>query len=101
MASGSNIDRGGAMSWPYSPNQCPNCVFFQRLEKPAYDDVGYESVGICTHPWIATDLFLFMRRDQNTMEPCGYFRKPWQRRSDSVGSRPSDDSQLPRGPAKR
>jgi hypothetical protein len=68
------------MSWPYSPNECPNCVFFEKLETSVYDDVGYESVGICTHPWIATDLFLFLRRDQNEMEPCRYFRKPWRRR---------------------
>jgi hypothetical protein len=79
------------MSWPYSTKQCPNCVFFQELEKPVFDDAGYESVGICTHPWIATDLFLFMRRDQNGIEPCGYFRKPWRRREDarSLQSSPS------------
>lgn len=68
------------MSWPYSPKQCPHCVFFDQLERPLYDDVGYEIVGICAHPRLATDLFMLMQRDQNAMEPCQLFRKPRRRR---------------------
>lgn len=57
------------MSWPYSPSECPSCVFLHQLDVPAHDDVGYEIVGICQHPKIAIDLFLFTNRDQTTMEP--------------------------------
>ena len=62
------------MSWPYSPLECPRCRYLESLEPPAYDDSGYEIVGLCTHPRIAMDLFLFKRRDPTTMEPCPCFR---------------------------
>ena len=70
-----NPTEEGAMSWPYSPNECPSCVFLQLLDDPAYDDAGYEIVGICQHPKIATDLFLFMKRDQTAMDPCPCFKR--------------------------
>ena len=60
------------MSWPYSPLECPRCRYLEPLEPPAQDDSGYEIVGVCTHPRIAMDLFLFKRRDPTTMEPCPF-----------------------------
>ncbi|HTS72954.1 MAG TPA: hypothetical protein VMG74_04520 [Gaiellaceae bacterium] len=63
------------MSWPYSPEECPRCKFFERLDPPAYDDVGYEIVGVCLNPRIATELFLFRQRDPKTMDPCPCFRE--------------------------
>jgi hypothetical protein len=62
------------MSWPYSPSECPRCRFFERLEPPALDDAGYEIVGFCLNSRIGMDLFVFKRRDPNTMEPCPCFR---------------------------
>jgi hypothetical protein len=40
----------------------------------AMDDAGYEIVGICLHPRIAMDVFLFERGDPRTMNPCPCFR---------------------------
>jgi hypothetical protein len=63
------------VSWPYSPKECPRCRFFERLEPPAFDDVGYEIVGVCLNPRIGMELFAFKRRDPNTMDPCPCFRE--------------------------
>jgi hypothetical protein len=63
------------VSWPYSPKECPCCRFFEQLDPPALDDAGYEIVGLCRHPRIATDLFNFKQRDPETMEPCPCFRQ--------------------------
>jgi hypothetical protein len=63
------------MSWPYSPQECPRCRYLERLDPPALDDVGYEIVGLCRHPRIAMDLFVFKQRDPQTMEPCPCFRE--------------------------
>jgi hypothetical protein len=62
------------VSWPYSPQQCPTCLFLQPLSPPAFDDAGYEIVGVCLHPRISTDLFLFKERAQN-VGSCPCFRK--------------------------
>jgi hypothetical protein len=61
------------VSWPYGPNECPRCHYFERLDPAAIDDAGYEIVGVCRHPRIATDLFLFKQRDATTMESCPCF----------------------------
>jgi len=63
------------MSWPYSPKECPRCRFFERLDPPALDDVGYEIVGLCRNQRIATDLFVLKKRDPNRMDRCPCFRK--------------------------
>jgi hypothetical protein len=63
------------VSWPYSPKECPHCRFFERLDPPALDDVGYEIVGFCLNPRIGMDLFVFKQRDPNTMDPCPCFRE--------------------------
>jgi hypothetical protein len=55
---------------------------FRRASSPALmiprglaiDDAGYEIVGICLHPRIAMDVFLFERGDPRTMNPCPCFR---------------------------
>ena len=62
------------MSWPYSPKGCPNCRYLEQFDSPAFDDIGYEIVGMCLHPRIAMDLFLFKERDPATMEACPCFR---------------------------
>jgi len=61
------------MSWPFSPRECPYCRYFERLDPPALDDVGYEIVGLCRHPRIGMDLFMFKKRDPNSMDPCPCF----------------------------
>jgi len=63
------------VSWPYSPKECPRCRSFERVEPPVRDDVGYEIVGFCLNPRIGMDLFMFKRRDPNTMDPCPCFRE--------------------------
>ena len=63
-----------AMSWPYSPHECPDCRSFERLEPPAHDDTGYEVIGLCHHPRIAMELFVLQQRDPKTMDPCPCFR---------------------------
>lgn len=62
------------MSWPYSPHECPECRYVERLEPPLRDDAGYEIVGLCRHPRIAMELFVLQRRDPVTLEPCPCFR---------------------------
>lgn len=62
------------MSWPYSPDECPRCRYLERLEPPARDDAGYELVGLCRHPQLATELFLLQERDASELEPCPCFR---------------------------
>ena len=63
------------MSWPYSPTECPACRYFEPLDAPAYDDIGYEIVGGCRHPKIAMELFRFKERDPATMAPCPCFSR--------------------------
>jgi hypothetical protein len=52
----------------------PVLPILRPLEPPAFDEAGYEAVGGCLHPRIATDLFSFKQRDREKMEPCPYFR---------------------------
>jgi hypothetical protein len=61
------------MAWPYGPEECPRCRYFERLEPPAYDDVGYEIVGVCRHPRIAMELFVLQQRHPGEMEACPCF----------------------------
>jgi len=61
------------MSWPFGPDECPGCHYFELLDPPVYDDIGYEIVGLCQHPQIATDLFRLRHRDPATMERCPCF----------------------------
>jgi hypothetical protein len=63
------------VSWPYSSKECPRCRFFERLDPPELDDVGYEIVGFCLNPRIGMDLFVFKQRDPDTMDPCPCFRE--------------------------
>lgn len=57
------------MSWPYTPEECPLCRYFERVEPPIRDDVGYKIVGLCGHPRIATDLFVLRSREPGHC-PC-------------------------------
>jgi hypothetical protein len=63
------------VSWPYSPQECPRCRFFERLDPPALDDAGYEIVGACLNPRIGMDLFVLRLRDPSTIDPCPCFRE--------------------------
>lgn len=63
------------MSWPYSPKECPRCRYLAPLDPPAFDDAGYQIVGVCLHPRIGMDLFCFKQRDPETMQPCPCFRE--------------------------
>lgn len=37
-------------SWPYLPEQCPACFYFEEAAPPFVDDFGYEIRGFCRHP---------------------------------------------------
>jgi hypothetical protein len=63
------------MSWPFSAAECPRCHYLESLDPPAFDDVGYEIPGVCLHPRIGMDLFVFKERDPTTMAPCPCFRE--------------------------
>lgn len=58
------------MSWPFGESECPRCRYFEPLDPPAYDDVGYEIVGFCLHPRIATELFRMKTRGAAKDCPC-------------------------------
>lgn len=58
------------MSWPFGVEECPRCRYFQALEPPLHDDVGYEIVGLCSHPRIATELFRTETRETVGGCPC-------------------------------
>jgi hypothetical protein len=58
------------LSWPFGPDECPRCLYFQLLEPPVFDDAGYETVGLCRHPAIATDLFVMRARGDPGTCPC-------------------------------
>lgn len=51
-----------AASWPYSPAQCPNCLYFRRFAPPLLDEDGSETVGLCRHPRIGMELFILRHR---------------------------------------
>jgi hypothetical protein len=66
------------MPWPYGPEECPRCCYVERLEPPAYDDVGYEIVGLCRHPRIAMVLFVLQQRDPAELATCPCFSQKEQ-----------------------
>ena len=59
-------------SWPYFPEQCPDCVYVHKLT-PFTDDSGYEILGFCRHPRIAMELFRAQRREPSGSERCPLF----------------------------
>jgi hypothetical protein len=58
-------------SWPYIPQQCPECFYLQAVSA-FVDDSGYEVVGFCRHPGIAMELFR-PRRTDLLAERCPLF----------------------------
>jgi hypothetical protein len=60
------------MSWPFTAHQCPVCKYFQAIDPPAHDDVGYELPGLCAHPRIGMELFV--PRDPARFGGCDLFR---------------------------
>ena len=64
-------------SWPYLPEQCPGCFYFQAESPPFVDDSGYEILGFCCHPRIAMELFQPQKLDLSNADPCLLFvRRP-------------------------
>jgi hypothetical protein len=61
------------VSWPFGEQECPRCSYFDPLEPPAYDDVGYEIPGYCLHPRIAMELFRMRTRDAAELAGCPCF----------------------------
>lgn len=71
-------------SWPYLPQQCPDCLYFQAASPPFVDDSGYEIVGFCRHPRIGMELFRPQRADPSS-ELCPLFIRRGTRQSPDAG----------------
>jgi len=71
-------------SWPYLPEQCPHCFYFQAEQAPFTDDSGYEILGFCRHPRIAMELFRPQKLDVSRADPCPLFVR-------RVAARPDTD----------
>jgi len=73
----SRMTRG---SWPYLPEECPGCFYFQAASPPFVDDSGYEICGFCRHPRIAMELFQPQKLDLSDADRCPLFvRRPSSR----------------------
>jgi hypothetical protein len=70
------------MSWPYTPDECPRCHYFERLDPELRDDAGYRIVGECSHPKIAMELFLMRTRSGLGHCPCFVRRRTAPRRTE-------------------
>jgi hypothetical protein len=69
-------------NWPYLPEQCPHCRYFEPARAGLIDDSGYEIPGGCRHPLIAMELFVMRTVDDSRLEPCRLFverppQRPW------------------------
>jgi hypothetical protein len=60
-------------SWPYLPEQCPACHYFQAESPPFVDDSGYEILGFCRHPRIGMELFRPQKLDLSNADRCPLF----------------------------
>ena len=60
-------------SWPYFPEQCSCCRYFEAASPAFIDDSGYEILGFCLHPRIAMELFRPQKLDLTTAERCPLF----------------------------
>jgi hypothetical protein len=63
----------GAGAWPYFPEQCPHCAYFEALQQPRVDDSGYETMGFCRHPRIAMELFRLKKLEPFKSDRCPMF----------------------------
>ncbi len=75
------------MSWPYSARDCSRCHYHEALEPPLEDDAGFEIVGLCYHPRIATELFQMRTRSDPVDCPC-FLRRNDSPRGRSTPRRP-------------
>ncbi|HUA71456.1 MAG TPA: hypothetical protein VMA96_10250 [Solirubrobacteraceae bacterium] len=67
-------------SWPYLPEQCPGCYYFEAESPPFVDDSGYEILGFCRHPRIGMELFQPQKIDLSKLDRCRVFvRRPADR----------------------
>jgi len=57
-------------SWPYFPEQCSHCRYFEVAAPAFIDDSGYEILGFCLHPRIAMELFQPKKLDLSKAERC-------------------------------
>jgi hypothetical protein len=57
-------------SWPYFPEQCPDCLYFQAASPAFIDDSGYEIRGFCRHPRIGMELFRPQKVDPSKSGRC-------------------------------
>ncbi len=74
-------------SWPYLPEQCPKCFYFQAASPPFVDDSGYEILGFCRHPRIAMELFRAQRLRHSDSDRCRLFvPRPGQAAESGGGS---------------
>ena len=48
-------------SWPYVPEQCPDCYYFRRFASRQRERDGSDTVGWCGNPRIAMELYEFPR----------------------------------------
>jgi hypothetical protein len=62
-----------AGSWPYIPDQCPDCHYFCAAVPAFVDDSGYEILGFCRHPRIAMELFRRQREAGSAGDRCPLF----------------------------
>jgi hypothetical protein len=60
-------------SWPYFPEQCPYCQYFQEASPTFIDDSGYRILGFCRHPRIAMELFQPQKLNMSRSERCPLF----------------------------
>jgi hypothetical protein len=70
-------------SWPYLPEQCPGCFYFEPASPPFVDDSGYEILGFCCHPRIGMELFQPQKLDLSKADRCPLFVRRPPRRADS------------------
>ena len=64
-------------SWPYLPEQCPACFYFQPSIAAIHRRLGYEILGFCRHPRIGMELFRPQKLDLSRADPCPLFvRRP-------------------------
>ncbi len=58
------------MAWPFSDRECPSCAYLLAFERAATGEDGYQVVGMCRHPSIATELFLARSGGGPARCPC-------------------------------
>jgi hypothetical protein len=71
-------------SWPFLPEQCPECFYLHAASPPFVDDSGYEIRGFCRHPRIGMELFEPQRLDTTLADPCPLYLRRVKRDPDGT-----------------